>query len=162
LPTATTSRPATWSGATATSSCARSISNLPKAVYRLSEKSHPIARGWLFCLSGLRLLNFNRIPDESASKLPLSRNSMTMNRTGVASDRRNIVILNLIQNLPGLPRSTPHTHGIKNLLRLHAHKSRWHTLYRRDRRPVQEGLTAPQWHRFKVPFQIKIEQVGLV
>lgn len=87
---------------------------------------------------------------------------MTMNRTGVASDRRNIVILNLIQNLPGLPCSTPHTHGIKNLLRLHAHKSRWHTLYRRDRRPVQEGLAAPQWHRFKVPFQIKIEQVGLV
>jgi hypothetical protein len=39
---------------------------------------------------------------------------MTMNRTGVASDRRNIVILNLIQNLPGLPCSTPHTHGIKN------------------------------------------------
>lgn len=84
---------------------------------------------------------------------------MTMNRTGVASDRRNIVILNLIQNLPRLPRSTPHTHGIKNLLRLHAHKSRWHTLYRRDRRPVQEGLAAPQWHRFKVPFQIKLNRL---
>ena len=72
---------------------------------------------------------------------------------------RDFVILNLIQNLPRLPRSTPHTHGIKNLLRLHAHKSRWHTLYRRDRRPVQEGLAAPQWHRFKVPFQIKLNRL---